>query len=159
LREETGVRAGFLEQLHAFGRPDRDPRERVISIAYLALLSPQRCHPEAGSDAREAALFDVQEPPVLAFDHDRILGKARARLREKLDDPAVPLQLLDDTFTMRDLRRVYELIGGESVDTRNFLKKMIALDHIEETGDRRRSAQHRPARLYRVKNPRDVPYR
>jgi ADP-ribose pyrophosphatase YjhB (NUDIX family) len=85
LREETGVKAGVLEQLGAFGHPDRDPRERVITVVYISLLPFDRLHIEAGSDAADAQLFGVDALPELAFDHDRILRRARERLRDKLD--------------------------------------------------------------------------
>jgi 8-oxo-dGTP diphosphatase len=159
LKEETGVHAGFLEQLYAFGRPDRDPRERVITVAYYALIPPDRMQVVAGSDASAAELVSVAKLPDLAFDHERIINKALQGVREKLIDPVIALQLLPETFTMSELRRVYELFRGEELDKRNFTKKMIALDHVEETGEKRTSVNHRPARLYRVKDSKDVPYR
>ncbi|MCZ6665833.1 MAG: NUDIX domain-containing protein [Gammaproteobacteria bacterium] len=148
LREETGVHAGYIEQLHTFGRPGRDPRERVITVAYLALLP---------SDA--AKLFSLKNLPDLAFDHANILRRGHERLKEKLDDSVIALQLLPAAFTHSELRRVYELVLGVTLDKRNFRKKISALDVIEATGEEKRAGPHRPAKLYRAKNPHDVPFR
>ena len=156
LKEETGVSAAYLEQLHAFGRPDRDPRERVISVGYYALIPALRESLTAATDARDAQLHGINALPTLAFDHARIVELARRRVKDRLNDSAIAFQLLPNSFTMYELRRVFELFLGEELDKRNFRKKIIALDQIEETGKKRESGQHRPARLYRVKNPKDV---
>ncbi len=159
LKEETGVHAGYLEQLHAFGRPRRDPRERVITVAYLALFPSDRLVLAAASDAKAAQLYSVRNLPDLAFDHAIILRHAHERLKEKLDDPVIALQLLPETFTHSELQRVYERILGVTLDKRNFRKKISVLDVIEATGEENRAGPHRPAKLYRVKDPKDVPYR
>jgi len=159
LREETGVNAAFLEQLGAFGHPERDPRERVITVAYYALVPFPRLHIRAASDAVEARLFGLQELPDLAFDHSRILRRARERLREKVADPVIALQLMPESFTLSELQRVHELILGEPLDKRNFRKRIQGLEMIEPTGEQKRTGAHRPAGLYRVKDPTDVPYR
>ncbi len=152
LKEETGVNASFLEQLYTFGRPDRDPRERIITVAYYALIPFDQLSIAAGDDARDARLFNMDELPALAFDHDSILRIAKHRVKERLDDSFYAFQILPKAFTMYELRRVYELFLGEVLDKRNFRKKIIALDEIEETGEKRESVRHRPARLYRVKS-------
>ncbi|MCH8117618.1 MAG: NUDIX hydrolase [Proteobacteria bacterium] len=159
LREETGVHAGYIEQLHTFGCPGRDPRERVITVAYLALLPSDRLEPAAASDAKAAKLFSLKNLPDLAFDHANILRCGHERLKEKLDDSVIALQLLPVAFTHSELRRVYELVLGVMLDKRNFRKKISALDVIEATGEEKRAGPHRPAKLYRVKNPHDVPFR
>lgn len=159
LREETGVHAGYMEQLHTFGRPGRDPRERVITVAYLALLPSDRLKAAAASDAKAAKLFSLKNLPDLAFDHANILRRGHERLKEKLDDSVIALQLLPVAFTHSELRRVYELVLGVMLDKRNFRKKISALDVIEATGEEKRAGPHRPAKLYRVKNPHDVPFR
>jgi 8-oxo-dGTP diphosphatase len=151
LREETGVSAGFLEQIGAFGRPDRDPRERVISVAYFALLPADGLTIHAASDAREAKLFVFNDLPELAFDHTRMLRYARQRLKDKADDPSVILQLMPPEFTLTGLQRVFELILDRSLDKRNFRKRTDVLDRIEPTGGTRRDGPHRPAKLYRVR--------
>ena len=152
LKEETGVNASFLEQLYTFGRPDRDPRERIITVAYYTLIPFDQLSIAAGDDARDASLFSTNELPALAFDHDSILRIAKHRVKGRLDDSFYAFQILPKAFTMYELRRVHELFLGEVLDKRNFRKKIIALDKIEETGEKRESVQHRPARLYRVKN-------
>ncbi len=152
LKEETGVNASFLEQLYTFGRPDRDPRERIITVAYYALIPFDQLSIAAGDDARDARLFNMDELPALAFDHDSILRIAKHRVKERLDDSFYAFQILPKAFTMYELRRVYELFLGEVLDKRNFRKKTIALDEIEETGEKRESVRHRPARLYRLRS-------
>lgn len=151
LKEETGVNAGFLEQVGAFGRPDRDPRERVISVAYYTLMPADRLTIQAASDAREARLFDAGELPELAFDHAKILRYARERLKDKADDPSVVLQLMPARFTLTELQRVFELILGRALDKRNFRKRPDVLGLIEPTGETRRNGPHRPAKLYRIR--------
>ncbi len=152
LKEETGVNASFLEQLYTFGHPDRDPRERIITVAYYALIPFDQLSIAAGDDARDARLYSTDELPALAFDHDSILRIAKHRVKERMSDSFYAFQMLPKAFTMYELRRVYELFLGEVLDKRNFRKKIIALDQIEETGEKRESVRHRPARLYRVKS-------
>ena len=151
LREETGVQAGYLEQLGAFGHPDRDPRERVITVAYIALVPFDRLEFEAGSDAADARLFGIDELPELAFDHDRILRRAGERLRDNLDIGDVARLLMPGEFTLSELQRAYETISSVSVDKRNFRKKVNSLAMLEQTGSDKRDGPHRPAKLYRVK--------
>jgi len=151
LREETGLKAGSLEQLGAFGRPDRDPRERVITVVYIALAAAERLELRAGSDAKEARLFRLDELPELAFDHARIVRLATERLREKLDTAAVARQLMPDRFTLTELQQACEAVAGVRIDKRNFRKKLDALEVVEPTGEERCDGPHRPARLYRVK--------
>lgn len=154
LKEETGVSARFLEQLYTFGNPDRDPRERIITVAYFTLMPFDDLSIVAGDDARDASLYSTDDLPPLAFDHDGILRAAMHRVRERLDDSFYAFQILPKAFTMYELRRVYELFLGETLDKRNFRKKIIALDQIEETGEKRESGRYRPAMLYQVKKDR-----
>ena len=151
LKEETGVSAAYLEQLYTFGNPDRDPRERIITVAYYALIPSDQLSPTAGDDARDAKLFSMNDLPGLASDHGNILRVAKQRVTERLNDAFFAFRIMPKTFTMYELRRVHELFLGETLDKRNFRKKIIALDQIEETGEKRESVRHRPARLYRVK--------
>lgn len=151
LREETGLKAGNLEQLGAFGRPDRDPRERVITVVYISLVTFDRLHLEAGSDASDARLFFVDDLPELAFDHSRILGHAVERLQERLDTEGVARRLMPASFTLTDLQQACEAVSGAAIDKRNFRKKLKALDVVERTGEVKRDGPHRPAQLYRVK--------
>ena len=153
LKEETGVSVNFLEQFYTFGRPDRDPRERIITVAYYTLIPSDQLALVAGDDARDAQLFSTNELPPLAGDHGNIFRVAKQRVTARLNDADFAFRMLPETFTMYELRRVYELFLGETLDKRNFRKKIIALDQIEETGEKRESVRHRPARLYRVKTP------
>jgi 8-oxo-dGTP diphosphatase len=159
LREETGVRAAVLEQLGAFGHPQRDPRERVISVVYFALIPFERLDFQAASDAAEARLFSAATLPELAFDHGRIVRRARDRLAERAVDPLVSLQLVPARFTLTELQRAQELLLGESLDKRNFRKRMLGSGMIEATGEKKRAGAHRPAGLYQVRDRSDVPYR
>ena len=151
LREETGVKAGHLEQLGAFGHPDRDPRERVITVVYIALVSFERLHIQPGSDAADARLFDIEALPELAFDHERILYRARERLKDSLGIAEVATSLMPAEFTLPELQSAYETISGVSMDKRNFRKKVKWFELLEATGEEKRSGAHRPARLYRVR--------
>ena len=150
LREETGVKAGYLEQLGAFGHPDRDPRERVITVAYISLVPIDQLHVQAGSDAKDARLFDADALPELAFDHDKILRRARERIREKLDLPAVARQLMPSAFTLTELQHAFEAVTLSSIDKRNFRKRVRSSGLVDATGENRRAGAHRPAKLYRV---------
>lgn len=158
LAEETGITGVFLEQLYTFGKPDRDPRERIISVAYYALAPCEVLSPVAGSDAAEVAWFNLDELPPLAFDHHDILHLAQQRLRAKLDYSTVAFGLMAETFTLSELQKVYETIRGEALDKRNFRKHMLTLDILTETGTSRRVGNHRPAKLYRVAHPGAVHY-
>ncbi|HSN52113.1 MAG TPA: NUDIX domain-containing protein [Woeseiaceae bacterium] len=151
LREETGLRAGYLEQLGAFGRPDRDPRERVVTVVYIALASAERIELQAGSDAKEARLFRLDELPELAFDHARIVRLAAGRLRERLDTEGVARRLMPQRFTLTELQQACEAVAGTHFDKRNFRKKLTTLELLEPTGEARSDGPQRPARLYRVK--------
>lgn len=156
LREETGVNAGFLEQLGAFGHPDRDPRERVITVAYYALVPRDRLNIAAASDAAEAGLHSISDLPELAFDHAKILRRARERMRDRFDESAIARQLMPESFTLTELQRVYEHIQDKSIDKRNFRKRIKALDLVMPTGELRRDTAFRPAKLYRARIPTNV---
>jgi 8-oxo-dGTP diphosphatase len=154
LEQETGVRGIYLEQLYTFGEPGRDPRTRVITVAYFALVSGDRQVLRATGDAASARWFDVKHLPKLAFDHNSIVDYAIERLRNKLEYTTVGFQLLPGTFTLTELQRVYEIILDRPLDKRNFRKKMLALDILVETGETKMQGVHRPARLYRFSEAR-----
>ena len=151
LKEETNVTNVYLEQLYTFGQPGRDPRTRVISVAYFALLSTgelaqQQVH--GADDAGEARWWNIYQLPDLAFDHQRILDYALQRLRWKLEWTALGFLLLPDEFTLSELQRVYETVLNEQLDKRNFRRKILAAEVLEASGNVR-AGDHRPAKLYR----------
>ena len=147
LKEETGVADVYLEQLYSFGDPKRDPRGRVVTIAYFALISADR-KLKAGTDAAEAAWHPMDDLPPLAFDHAAILNYALERLRNKLEYTTVGFQLLPEKFTLTELQEVYEAILGKELDKRNFRRKMSVLKILKPLPEYRRGGQ-RPAQLYR----------
>jgi 8-oxo-dGTP diphosphatase len=148
LAEETGVRDVYLEQLYSFGDPGRDPRGRVVTVAYFALIAADRAPLKAGSDAAEARWFPVAARPPLAFDHGRILDYALERLRNKLEYTTVGFQLLPDKFTLSELQAVYEAILARRLDKRNFRRKIALLRIVTPLREWRRTGR-KPARLYR----------
>jgi 8-oxo-dGTP diphosphatase len=154
LREETGVTHTWMEQLATFSDLDRDPRGRVISCCYLALVDGARVRLRPGSDAREAAwrpleplLREIDDGPALAFDHDRILIYARQRLAYKLEYQNVAWSLLPETFTVSELRRVYEAGIGRAFEPNNFRRIALGWGVLAEAGERPTGG--RPAALYR----------
>ena len=148
LKEETGVDNVFLEQLYTVGDVDRDPRERVITICYYALVNLQEHNVEASTDASNAAWFEVDDLPDLAFDHNMILGMALKRLQSKIRYEPIGFELLPKKFTLTQLQQLYEKIIGKKQDKRNFRKKLqkmgilVALDEIQK------DVAHRAARYY-----------
>ncbi|MBK6422685.1 MAG: NUDIX hydrolase [Gemmatimonadetes bacterium] len=148
LMEETGVRDVYLEQLYTFGDPGRDPRGRVVTVAYFALIRSDQ-QVAAGSDAAEARWWPADAPPPLAFDHDRILAYAIERLRNKLEYTTVGFQLLPERFTLGELQAVYEAVLGRPLDKRNFRRKLELLDILVPLAEHRTAGRARPARLYR----------
>lgn len=150
LEEETGVSGAYLEQLYTFGKPDRDPRERVITVAYYALIASDRLDIQAASDATDAAWFVMQELPALAFDHQEILDLAYQRLLAKLEYSTIAFQFMPAEFTLAELQRVNERVLGRPLDKRNFRKRVLALDLIKNTGKQKKQGAHRPASLYRI---------
>lgn len=153
LEEETGVREEYLEQLYTFGDPDRDPRTRVITVVYYALIRADHLRLEAADDAADARWFPMYALPQMAFDHDRILSYTRQRLRAKLEYTTIGYQLLPHEFTLSELQEVYEAILDRRLDKRNFRKKVLLTGILQPTQHTRKVGQHRPAALYRF-NPR-----
>jgi 8-oxo-dGTP diphosphatase len=149
LAEETGLVDLQLIQFQAFGAVHRDPRERVISVAYLALVPHERLQPKAGDDAADARWFPLTALPALAFDHAEVIASARAYLIERIDCTELLFTLLPETFTLGDARRVYEALVDAKVDKRNFRERLLALHPIEATGELRRRRDRRPAKIYR----------
>lgn len=151
LADKTGVTDVYTEQLFTFGEPDRDPRTRVITVAYFALVPHDAIQHRPGRDTTDTAWFSVFEPPRLAFDHAEILDYALTRLRYKLEYTSVGFQLLPDIFTLTELQRAYETILDEQLDKRNFRRKILSADILEETGEKQKEGEGRPAMLYRYR--------
>jgi len=149
LREETGIKDVFLEQLYTFGKPNRDPRGWVVSVAYYALVAPDQHHLLATTDARRAEWFPVNKLPKLAFDHEEILKSALQRLRGKLTYAPIGFELLPDKFSIRQLQTLYEIVLGQTLDNRNFRKKIFSLDVLKELNEIQTGVAHRAARLYK----------
>jgi len=153
LKEETDVGEVYLEQLYTFGEPKRDPRGRVITVAYFALVT-RALAPRAGTDAAEAAWYSVNALPELAFDHAEILKYALQRLRYKLEYTAVGFELLPNEFTLTELQTAYEIVLGETLDKRNFRRRLLEAGILVETSKFRPGSDEgrgRPAQLYRYK--------
>ena len=149
--EETGLIVTHLEQLKTFGRPGRDPRERVVSVVYYALIPSVRRDVEAASDAAEAAWFPVDALPHLAFDHAEMIRAARERLQARPGCSDIAFKLLPETFTLEELQDVYEILTGAEVDKRSFCEWALSSEQIEETGELRREGGNRPVRVYRLR--------
>ncbi|MGE0201845.1 MAG: NUDIX domain-containing protein [Candidatus Melainabacteria bacterium] len=151
LFEETNVKDIYFDQLGAFGAPERDPRARVITISFYALVSAQRLQVQAKDKAEDLGWHCVTDLPLLAFDHEKIFSFALLRLKDTLEigTSSVAYQLLPEKFTLTELQRVYELIISKQLDKRNFRKKMLSVGILEETGETKMEGYHRPAALYR----------
>ena len=146
--EETGLRDVFLEQLYTFGDPDRDPREHVVTVSYVALVNLNDHKVDAGSDARNAAWFSVVDAPTPAFDHDKILAAALDRLKGKLRYQPIGFELLPKKFTLTQLQRLYETVLDRAIDKRNFRKKALSLNVLKDLNEIQKNVKHRAARLY-----------
>lgn len=149
LEEETGLKKVFLEQLYTFGKPKRDPREHIVTVAYYALVNLSDHPPTADTDADEAAWFPFDDLPALAFDHAHILRTARERLRSKLRYTPIGFELLPKKFTLTQLQSLYERILEQSFDKRNFRKKLLSLEILINTGEIEKDVARRAARLFR----------
>lgn len=152
LAEKTGVTGVYLEQLFTFGGLRRDPRGRVITVSYYALVPYDRIHLPRGVE-EGVSWCEVERLPGLAFDHGEIVGMAQRRLAAKLNYSTIALQFMPEKFTLSDLQSVYECILGERLDKRNFRKRLQGLGCLEETGEELRGGKHRPAKLFRTKRP------
>ena len=149
LAEETALTKIFLEQLYTFGAVDRDPRERVVSVAYYALVKLAEHPATGGTDASEAGWFPAAHPPALAFDHAQILAAARARLCAKVRYEPIGFELLPRKFTLSQFQHLYEAVLQTPLDKRNFRKKLLGMGLLEPLEEYERAGAHRPAQLFR----------
>jgi len=148
LHEETGVNTTFIEQLYTFGELNRDPRNRVISVAYLGLVNPKSYDLKASTDASDAQWFSINNLPNLAFDHLTIVTKALERLRTKIQYQPIGFNLLKTEFAFSDLESLYQSILGRDIDRRNFRKKVMSYNLLIETKNLRKEGSGRPAKLF-----------
>ncbi|MFK7970095.1 MAG: NUDIX domain-containing protein [Bacteroidia bacterium] len=154
LTEETGIKINYLEQLYTFGdQLERDPRARVVSVSYYALVNSERFSLQASTDAQEAQWFDIYDLPDLAYDHDAILACALERLRSKVKYQPIGFNLLSATFPFSDLENLYTAILDREIDRRNFRKKMLSFGMLEETAELLKTGSGRPAKLFRFNQP------
>ena len=149
LEEETGLRRVFLEQLYSFSAVDRDPRERVVTVAYYALVKLSDHKVRAATDATDAAWFALSDLPELAFDHAQIVEMALERLKGKVRYQPIGFELLPRKFTLTQLQRMYEIILDHPLDKRNFRKKILGMDLLVELEEVQKDVAHRAARLYK----------
>lgn len=150
LEEETGVKEVYLEQLYSFGEVDRDPRGRVITVAYMALINSEKIILSARTDAKEAQWHSVKKLPKLAFDHNKILEYSLKRLRWKFEYTTVGFSLLPKTFTISQIQKIYEIVFNKKFDKRNFFKKILTLDILSEVGIKK-DVSYRPPMAYSLK--------
>jgi 8-oxo-dGTP diphosphatase len=149
LHEKAGLRDVYLEQLYTFGGLGRDPRERVVTVAYYALAKLSDHRIRAATDAMGVGWFALDDLPKLAFDHDQIVGRAHERLRGKVRYAPVGFELLPPRFSLTQLQRLYEIILGTDLDKRNFRKKILGMDFLVALDEVQKDVAHRAARLYR----------
>jgi len=147
LQEETGMRGAYIKQFHTFSAPGRDPRERVITIAFYALVRMQEV--KGGDDAADARWFALDDVPSLAFDHDQILRKATQELRRQIHFEPIGFELLPEKFTIKELQNLYEAILDVRFDRRNFYNKMKHFEILEQTDETVRPTPKKEAYLFR----------
>jgi len=151
LEEETGVKDIFLKKLHAFGDVGRDPRGRVVTIPFLALIDGDKVKLHASSDAEFAKWHSVYSLPNLGFDHKKIISDALMHLRAEIENTNIAFQIMPEKFTLTELQQAYEIILDKKLDKRNFRKKLRELNLLEELFETKMEGAHRPAKLYSFK--------
>jgi len=149
LYEETGLKNVFIEQLFTFSDVDRDPRGRVISVAYFSLVNLNNYRAKAGDDASKAQWFSIKGVPSLAFDHEKILRMALYRLKGKIRYQPIGFELLPEKFTLSDLQHLYEVVLEMKIDKRNFRKKILKMDLLIELDEKQKNVAHKAAKFYK----------
>jgi 8-oxo-dGTP diphosphatase len=152
LLEKVGIRQVFIEQLYTFSDIDRDPRERVISVAYFALVNKHQYELIAGRDTIKAEWFALSQLPKLAFDHARIVKAAVTRLKGKVSYQPIGFELLDEKFTLSQLQTLYESILGITIDKRNFRKKILSMGLLISLDEKEKNVARKAARFYQFDN-------
>lgn len=156
LLEETGIKVNYLEQLYTFGEPNRDPRQRVIAVAYFGMVKTGMYQElKASTDAANAQWFNIKQLPSLAFDHKQILQVALDRLKAKIRYQPIGFELLDKTFPFSDLEKLYAALLDKELNRRNFSKKILSFDFLEETGELSKpDGKGRPSKMYQFNQKR-----
>lgn len=154
LKEETGVSINYLEQLYTFGSVNRDPRGRVVSVAYFGLIHPDGHTLEATTDAEKAQWFEMDTLPELSFDHKEIIEVAIDRLRGKITYEPIGFELLETKFPFSDLEKLYTTLLGRPIDRRNFRKKITSLNILDELDEKISLGKGRPASLFKFNEKR-----
>jgi len=154
LFEETGIKINYLEQLYTFGKPNRDPRGRVVTIAFFGLVRPNTFKIFASTDAEQVQWFNISELPKLSFDHKEILKTAIERLQGKITYEPIGFELLDKKFPFSDLEKLYTTLLGRAIDRRNFRKKIIGLNVLDELDEKVSKGSGRPANLFQFNQKR-----
>ncbi len=148
LIEKAGVKNVFIEQLFTFSDLDRDPRERIISVAYFALVDKKQYEVIAGRDTLNAEWFEISKLPKLAFDHNKIVKAAFQRLKGKVSYQPIGFELLNEKFTLTQLQALYEAILEEPIDKRNFRKKILGMGFLKALEEKEKNVAHKAARFY-----------
>lgn len=149
LIEETGVSINYLEQLYSFGKPGRDPRNRVISVTYYGLVKPEAFVLHADTDAADVAWYNLKKMPDVAFDHHEIITLAHSRLKNKILYEPVGFELLDERFPFSELEKLYMAVLDREIDRRNFKKKVLKFGFLEETTEKQQlDGAGRPGNLF-----------
>lgn len=152
LMTKTGIKSAYLEQLYTFSKPDRDPFGRVVSVAYMALLSDTAILLKTTPEYADVKWFGINSLPKLAYDHKEIINYATGRLGAKLEYTNIAYSLLSKKFTLGELQRVYEALLNKSFDKRNFRKKFLALKLVKKLREKKFGQANRPAELYSFAN-------
>lgn len=154
LEDETGIKDMFVEQLYTFSSIDRDPRYRVVSISYYALVSIADWEVHAGENTSDIKWFALSEIPSLAFDHEQILEVAKERLQGKIRYQPIGFELLGEKFTIPELHKLYETVLQTELDRRNFSKKILSFGLLIDLGEYQRGARNRAPKLYKFDDKR-----
>ncbi len=152
LEDKTGVKDLFLEQLYTFGKVNRDPFGRVVSVSYFALIPQAEMKLKTTKEYEDIKWFSVNDLPELAYDHKEMLELGISRLRSKLEYTNIVCNLLPKEFTLAEMQNIYELILNKEIDKRNFRKKIETLKIVKDTGKKTSGKAHRPAKIYKFKD-------
>jgi 8-oxo-dGTP diphosphatase len=148
LLEKAGIKDVFIEQLYTFSKVDRDPRERIVSVAYFALVNKAQFNLVAGRDTIQAEWHSISELPELGFDHSEIVALAVERLKGKVQYQPIGFELLDEKFTLSQLQLLYEAILQTTIDKRNFRKKIIGMGLLKQLDEKEQNVPHKAAFYY-----------